>query len=398
VANEAVKINESQQAQGSRPLSVGKPERVCTRCVMDTTDSYIQFDEEGVCNHCREFEIKSQYRVLKGAKGREALEQIVEKIKLDGKGKEYDCIAGVSGGVDSTYVAYLAKELGLRPLAVHFDNGWNSELAVSNIETVLNKLGIDLYTYVVDWEEFRDLQLSFLKASTPDSEIPTDHAIYAVLMREARRHNISYILNGMNYNSEGIVVHSWAYGHSDCRYIKDVQRRFGSVKLKSYPYYSLWDLFYTMIVRRVKFVSILNYIDFDKTKAVEFLGKELGWRSYSGKHHESIYTRFFQSYILPRKFNIDKRKAHLSNLLQSGSEGLTREKALEELKNPPCDPELMEQDRQYLIKKFNLTAAEFDQIMALPVKSYRDYNTNYSKIVLLKRLQHYLRNIGVFYK
>lgn len=371
--------------------------QICSRCVMDTTDPSIEFFD-GVCNHCRFFDDSFSVRVATGDDGKQKLDQIVHQIKKSGKGKEYDCIAGVSGGVDSTYVVYLAKQMGLRPLAIHFDNGWNSELAVSNIETVLSKLDVDLFTYVVDWEEFKDLQMSFLKASTPDSEIPTDHAIYALLIKTAIKHRVKYILNGMNFSSESIVVPEWAYGHSDWIYIKNVHKQFGSIKLKTYPRYSLLFLFYALLIKRIKFVSILNYIDYDKESAVKLLSDELGWRPYGGKHHESIYTRFFQSYILPRKFNIDKRKAHLSNLIHSSSGGMIRRKALEILSEPPCDLALMEQDRGFVIKKFGLTEQEFDDIMSLPKKTFYDYKTNYKYVRLAKRVQNYLRSIGFFHK
>ncbi|MDZ4787079.1 MAG: N-acetyl sugar amidotransferase [bacterium] len=371
--------------------------KVCTRCVMDTTDPNITF-EDGVCHHCRDFERNKNSRIVLGAEGEARLQSIVQKIKEDGKGSEYDCILGISGGVDSAYVAYKAKQLGLRPLAVHFDNGWNSELAVSNIEATLNKLGIDLFTYVVDWNEFKNLQLSILKASTPDAEIPTDHAIYALLIQTAIKHGVKYILNGMNYSSEGIVIPAWAYGHSDWRYIKDVQKKFGSVKLKTYPHYSLLYLFYAMIVRRVKFVSILNYIEYDKEKAIEELKSELNWRPYGGKHHESVYTRFFQSYILPRKFNIDKRKAHLSNLIHSQSGDMTRERALQELKKDPCDAGLLSQDLSFVVKKMDLTEVQFEEMMQAPLKCFRDYKTNYNLVRKLKKLQHFMRKVGIFYK
>lgn len=369
----------------------------CSRCVMDTTDSDIQF-VDGICNHCREFEEKKSIRIASGKEAEEALQKIVSSIKAAGNGKEYDCIVGVSGGVDSTYVVYLAKKLGLRPLAVHFDNGWNTELAVSNIEKVLKLLGVDLHTYVVDWDEFKDLQKSFLKASTPDIEIPTDHAIYALLFKMANKIGVRYVLNGMNFSSEGIAVPSWAYGHSDWKYIKSIHKKFGAIPLKTYPHYGVPTLFYSLVVKRLKFVSLLNYIKYDKAEAVALLKRELGWRPYSGKHHESIYTRFLQSYILPKKFRIDKRKAHLSNLIHSGSGGMTREKALQELAEPPCEPTLMQSDKEFVIKKLGLSELEFEQIMRTPPKTFRDYPNGSAYIRILKRLQHWLRSVGLQYR
>ena len=365
---------------------------------MDTSDPDIAFDERGICNHCREYEQRLHSRTHRGAEGAAVLARYVEKIKAEGKGREYDCIAGVSGGVDSTFVVYQARQLGLRVLAVHFDNGWNSELAVSNIEKVLSKLNVDLFTYVVDWEEFRDLQLAFLRASTPDSEIPTDHAIYAVLIKTALKHNIRYVLNGMNFATESIVVPSWAYGHSDWRYIKSVHAQFGTSPLRTYPYFTLSYLAYALFVRRLKFISILNYLDYSKEEAVRVLEGELGWRPYGGKHHESIYTRFFQSYILPRKFNIDKRRAHLSNLLHSGSPIVTRDAALAELTQDPCDAKLLEQDREFVIKKLGLNENSFDEIMKLPLRTFRDYRTNFALVQRLKRAQLKLRKAGLMPK
>ena len=211
---------------------------ICKNCIMDTSDVEIIFDNQGVCNHCHRYYEELPKRVFTGEVAEKKLADIVKRIQLKGEGRAYDCIIGVSGGVDSTYVAYLTKKLGIRALAVHFDNGWNSELAVSNIEKVLKKLDIDLYTYVIDWEEFKDLQLSFLKASTPDGEIPTDHAINALLFREASNRGIKYIINGMNFATESMAVKMWAYGHSDWKYIKAVQRKFGSKSLRKYPYYT----------------------------------------------------------------------------------------------------------------------------------------------------------------
>ncbi|MEX2375969.1 MAG: N-acetyl sugar amidotransferase, partial [Dehalococcoidia bacterium] len=296
-----------------------RPYQICVRCVMDTTDPDIEFDAEGVCNHCRWYDANLERRIILDPLERErALNDYVARIKADGRGKQYDCIIGVSGGVDSTYVAYLTKKLGLRPLAVHLDNGWNSGLAVKNIERVLRKLDIDLFTEVLDWEEFRELQRSFLYASTPDGEVPTDHAIYAVLMREAKRNGLRYIVNGRNFQTEGSRVVKWAYGHTDWRYIRGVHRRFGSVRLRTYPHYTLPQLAWATFARRLRFLSILNYIDYQKEEAMSVLQNDLGWVYYGGKHYESIYTRFYQAYVLPEKFNIDKRRMHESDLIRSG--------------------------------------------------------------------------------
>lgn len=368
----------------------GRPYQACNRCIMDTVaDRSIGFDAHGLCHHCRRYDELVSARRLRGEQGRAALAELVARIKAAGRGREYDCIIGVSGGVDSTYVAWLVKEHGLRPLAVHFDNGWNSELATRNIEHVLRKIGIDLHTCVVDWEEFRDLQLAFLKASTPDGEIPTDHAIGALLWKEAARRGIRYIISGMNFATESISVPDWSYGHSDWRYIKDVHRRFGSVKLRTYPHFSLGYLFYANIVRRIRIVSILNYVDYDKEQAMQLLRDRLGWRDYGGKHHESIYTRFYQGYVLPRKFGVDKRYGHLSDLINAGQVG--RAEALAQLRQPPYPEQLQQQDLAYVCKKLRLAPAKFEELMRTPARTFRDYRNQYGLVQLLRNTVNLLR-------
>lgn len=370
--------------------------KICTRCIMDTTDPEIFFDSDGICNHCKRYDVELPKRVFTGTDAEIKLKTLVEKIKNGGSGNEYDCIIGVSGGVDSTYVAYLTKQLGLKPLAVHFDNGWNSELAVSNIEKVLKELNIDLYTYVIDWEEFKDLQLSFLKASTPDGEVPTDHAINALLFREAAKHNIKYIINGMNFATESMAVRMWAYGHSDWKYIKSVHKIFGKTSLKKYPRYTFFNLFYWTFIRRIKVVSILNYVKYDKDEVMKLIQEKLGWVYYGGKHYESVYTRFYQGYILPNKFNIDKRIGHLSDLIRSGQ--MTREKALEELTINPYSSEMQQIDREYVIKKFELSASDFQEIMNSKLKTFLDYPNNATNVGKLKKIVNYLRLKGIYSK
>jgi len=362
---------------------------------MDTiADSNITFDEAGVCHHCLRYDDMFSTRVVRGKEGEAILGSLVEKIKVAGKGKEYDCIIGVSGGVDSTYVAYLVKKIGLRPLAVHLDNGWNSELAVKNIERVLNNLGIDLFTYVIDWEEFRDLQVAFLKASTPDGEIPSDHAIFAVLWREAASRGIKYIISGMNFTTESICVPDWAYGHSDWRYIKDVHNKFGTRKLRTYPHFSLSYLLYINLLHRIRTVSILNYIDYNKNEVMRVLTNELGWQYYGGKHHESVYTRFYQGYVLPKKFNIDKRYGHLSDLINAGQ--ITREAAVSEMQLPPYPEQQQAEDLEYVSKKLGLKDGAFDEIMALPCNNFREYRNSFEFVNWLKSISNHLRGAGLY--
>ncbi len=345
-----------------------KEYQICRRCVMDTTDPNIVFDEQGICNHCHEYDESIRNVVFNGAEAKKILESLVTKIKEKGKRKEYDCIIGVSGGVDSTYVACKIKELGLRPLAIHLDNGWDSELAVKNIERVLNLLDIDLQTHVIDWGEFKDLQLAFLKSSTPDSEIPSDHAIFALMIKSAKKYKLP-VITGMNIRTESHLPSSWSQGHIDWRYIKNIHKRFGTVPLKTFPHLSIWT--FSRYFRSGNWIHILNYMDYRKGEAKQFLIDSMGWKDYGWKHHESIYTRFFQGYILPQKFGYDKRKAHLSSMICSGE--VTREVALEELKKEPYPIEMQNSDREYLIKKFNITPKEFEKIMMLSPKTYFDY-------------------------
>jgi N-acetyl sugar amidotransferase len=362
---------------------------------MDTTaDPDIIFDENGASNYVSYYQNLLSQRVPVPEIANQKLEKIIKEIKLAGAGKEYDCIIGVSGGVDSTYVAYLVKEMGLKPLAVHFDNGWNSELAVSNIEKVLKLLDIDLYTYVVDWEEYKDLQLSFLKASTPDGEIPTDHAIYALLYQMANKYGIKYIIKGQNIKTEGILAPSWAKGHLDWKYIKSVQKKFGTKKLKTFPHLSIFKLFYFLWVKQIKSVAILDYANYSKQTAMDVLEKKLGWIYYGGKHYESVYTRFFQGYILPKKFHIDKRRGHLSTLICSGE--ITREEAIEEIKKDPYpSEELKNQDIEFAAKKLGINKHEFEAIMNSPIRSIDDFSNNTKIIRFLRSIYDSIRKKSI---
>ena len=342
-------------------------ERICARCVMDTTDPDIVFDENGICNHCRQ----AEQMLVEIEKHKCEKDAIIQKIKACGKGKSYDCLIGISGGVDSSYIAYLVKELGLRPLAVHFDNGWNSELAVANIHNLLEQLDIPLYTYVLDWNEFRDLQMAFLRASTPDCEVPTDHMIFATLTAAAVKFHIKNIINGQNTTSESILPKRWSYGHADWRYIKDIHRRFGSRRLKSFLHYSFLDDVYFTKVKKLQIINILDYIDYDKENAKKMLMDRFGWKDYGGKHFESFYTRFYQSYILNKKFGIDKRKMHLSSLIVAGQ--ITRTEALRQLEEAPYDEQTIGRDIEYFKEKMELSDGEYEEIMNAPVKSYLEY-------------------------
>ncbi|MBN1304044.1 MAG: N-acetyl sugar amidotransferase [Anaerolineales bacterium] len=338
---------------------------------MDTTDPEIVFDSQGVCNHCHAYRQRARMELLEPEERQASLQRLVECIKEDGRGKKYDCILGISGGADSSYAAYVTRSLGLHPLAVHFDNGWNSELAVDNIKTLLSKLEIDLFTYVVDWNEFCDLQKSFLMASVPNAEIPTDHGINAVLWDTASKYNLRYIINGSNIETEAIMPLAWTYTAMDYYHIRAIHRRFGSKDLKTFPKLGLFKFLYYVFFRGIRFVNLLNYISYDKAQAVEVLRNEFGWRPYHQKHHESVWTRFYQGVYLVEKFGFDKRRPHYSTMINSGQ--LNREQALELLQAEIFHPELVVQDREFVLKKFEMQAEYYEGLLELPPKQHLDY-------------------------
>lgn len=345
----------------------------CSISVMDTiADPDIFFDEKGISNYYYDYNNAYNKHVRIGKEAEYELAKVVDTIKKAGKGKEYDCIMGLSGGVDSTYIALLAKQFGLRPLAVHFDNGWDSELAVKNIENIVEKLGFDLFTYVINWEEFRDLQIAYLKASVVDIEAITDHAIFATLYKIAGQKEIKYILSGTNVQTENTLPKSWIHSKSDHINIKSIHRAFGTIKLKTFPFMDAKVKRYYQQVKGVTSISLLNYISYNKQSVKNIIQQELNWKDYGGKHYESIWTRFYQGYILPEKFKIDKRKAHLSDLIFSRQ--ITKEQALEELIKPIYDAEQLNTDYEFVLKKLGLSQADFDNIMQTPSRSHYDFD------------------------
>lgn len=350
----------------------------CSRCVLDTKDDpNLTIDELGICNYCHLYDQQHKSRVFSGEEAAQKLKAQIERIKQDGKNNAYDCIIGVSGGVDSTYVAYLAKKYELRPLLVHFDNGWNSELAVQNIENITKKLGFELYTYVINWEEFKDLQLSFLKASVIDIEIVTDHAIFAALYHLARKFNIKHTISGMNVVTEGIMPSHWVHKKNDWLNIQAIHKKYGKIPLKTFPKTSYVTGMLNILFYKVESFDILNYVPYHKEDVKTLITNELGWRDYGGKHFESIFTRFYQAYILPKKFGVDKRKAHLSTLICSGQ--LTRKEALLELEKPLYDAAQLKIDKEFVLKKFEISEQEFDHILSLPVQNHLDFDSYITK-------------------
>ncbi|MFN1835368.1 N-acetyl sugar amidotransferase [Balneola sp. MJW-20] len=343
----------------------GRPYKQCTISVMDTiADPDITFDEKGVSNYYKEFKKAKEQNVFNGEKGKQKLVDLVNQIKSKGKNKKYDCITGVSGGVDSTYVALKAKELGLRPLIVHFDNGWNSETANKNIENIIKNTGFDLYTLVVDWNEFRDLQRAYFKANVVDIEALTDHAIICTLYKLAIEHNIEFILSGANVVTEQILPRHWIWGKTDGKNIQAIHQEYGEVKLKTFPTYSAFKFELFKKRKGLRSVRILDYMEYNKKQAKSEIQEKLGWKDYGGKHFESVFTRFYQGYILPVKFGIDKRKAHLSTLIFDGQ--LTKEYALEQLQLPIYDPDLMREDYEFVRKKLGFSEEEFMNYFKAP--------------------------------
>jgi len=352
--------------------------KICSRCLFDKTVQDIWFDDKGECKYCKIHDEMEKSHPL-GEKMDAELKILVDKIKKTGKNKRYDCIAGISGGRDSTYTLYKAVQLGLRPLAVHFDNGWNSDISVQNIKKACEKLNIELFTIVADWEEFKDLQISFLKSSTPDADIPTDYAIYSVLYHVAHKEGIKYLLNGHSFRTEGTSPISWTY--MDPRYVKTVHRKFGTIKkFKSFPHMTFFKLQKYIWLKGIREVRLMEFIDYQKKKVDKTLAEELDWQYYGGHHHENVYTKFFQSYYLPKKFNIDKRKTELSALVRSGQ--ISREEGLKEISEHPYEYD--ERVVEYTINKLGLSKEEFDNIMSSPIKSHDDYKTWLPYIRLLR--------------
>jgi len=349
---------------------------------MDTSDPDIKFFENGTCNHCRSAKIRfKQINSIDQNTKDTKLKEIVTQIKLAGKNKKYDCLIGISGGVDSSYLAWITKELGLRPLAVHIDNGWNTELAVKNIENIVNKLSIDLKTIVINWEEFKALQKAFLKASVVDIEMLSDNAIIVGLMKIAKREKIKYFLSGTNISAESIMPSTWYYF---CKYdslnIKSIYKTFGEKNpLKSYPIFNLFEYITHRFFNPIVEIPLLNYIEYVKKDAMKVLEEKLNWVDYGGKHYESKITQFYQAYILPKKFNVDKRKAHLSSLICSGQ--ITRDHALAVLKEPLYSSKNLEMDKEYFLKKLELGESEFEKILSEKPRSHWNYSS-YEKIIM----------------
>lgn len=337
----------------------------------------IVFDEKGQCNHCTTaMQNQTTRTTYIPGKSEELLNNVVSNMKSKGKNSKYDCLVGISGGVDSCYVAYLCKTLGLRPLLLHMDNGWDSEISVQNIKNVAKKLDVDYFSYVLDWQEFREIQLAFLKSSSVDLEYPTDIAIFASINEIAKKHNIKYLISGGNGTSEGILPLTWGYHvKRDMKYYKAIVKQFSKVPLKKVPTESILGEIYNKFVKNIRTVYILSYVNYNKEEAKKLLQDQLGWQDYGGKHHESKITAFWQSYVMPTKFNMDYRRATYSSQICSGQ--ITRTDAILKMESAlPYKPENVERDKQYVAKKYEITNEELDKYLSAPPKTYKDFSNN----------------------
>ena len=362
----------------------------CSNCVMDTSDKLISFDQNNECDHCQNFKknIKNKFNFTDSSK---KLKKIIEKIKSQ-KNQSYDCLIGISGGVDSCYLAhYVKNDLKLNPLVVHVDTGWNSIKSTNNIEKIIDELKLDLETVVIPWHEMRDLQLSFFKAQHPNLDIPQDHAIFASLYKYAIKNNIKYILTGGNFSTECIREPlEWAYHASDVRHIRDIHKRYGSLKLNKFP---LCDIFtykiYYRFFKGLKVVQPLNFIEYNKELCMDKLQNLYGWMKYEHKHYESRFTKFYEGYWLLKKFGYDKRKAHLSSLILTGQ--ISRDDALSELKNKPYSNEEKIEDFNYISKKLGISETELQNLFNSKNKSFRDYKSNYKLIQFFVNISRILK-------
>lgn len=348
--------------------------QICTNCVMDTSDSAITFDAEGVCDHCRTFQQDIRPNWHTDERGQRELQRLVSEIRAEGRDRDYDCIIGMSGGIDSSYLTYFAKaELGLHPLVFHVDAGWNSQEAVNNIERLIDGLDLDLYTEVIDWEEMRDLQLAFFKAGVPHIDTPQDHAFFATMYEFAERHDVKYILTGANLSTECIRNPiEWMYYQSDSTQIRDIHARFGTIPLERFPLTNiLRHKVYLPYVKGIRVVRPLNSLPYLKEQAMRLLESKFGWQRYPQKHFESRFTRFYEGYWLPEKFGYDTRKVQFSSLILTDQ--MSREEALDELRQPALSVEEARHEFEYVANKLRISKDELREYFTGPNRSFRDY-------------------------
>ena len=366
--------------------------QICSKCVMDTTDPKISFNEEGVCSHCVEFEEVTKKRWYPNDEGKKILEDRFSAVKEEGKAKDYDCILGLSGGCDSSYLALKIHEMGLRPLVVHIDGGWNSELAVKNIESIVSYCNWHLHTIVINWSEMRDLQLAYFKAAVSNQDVPQDHAFFAALYRFAVKNNIRYVLSGGNIATEAILPKSWGYNAMDSVNLKAIHKKFGKVKLKDYPLVSFFDYyFYFPFIRKMKVIRPLNFMPYNKELALKELKEKVGYKEYDKKHGESVFTKFFQNYYQPVKFGFDKRRPHFSSLIVSGQ--MTREEAIKELEKTSFDQTEIQFDKEYIAKKLGVSIEEFEKILQAPINDHLAFKNTEGIYLKMKKIQGFITSL-----
>lgn len=360
---------------------------------MDTSDPMITFDDAGVCSHCLHFDNVTRHQWFPGPEGAPRLATLLENVRRTGRGREYDCVLGLSGGVDSSILALRAMDWDLRVLAVHVDAGWNTELAVANIQSIVEHCGFDLHTIVLDWQEVRDLQVAFLKSGLSNQDVPQDHAFFAGLYKEAARRRIRTVLSGGNIATESVFPSSWHNSNMDARTLLDVHRRYGSVPLKTYPTIGFLDYYLVNpYIRRVKVVRPLNYLPYDRESAIRELEERVGFKDYGRKHGESQFTRFFQNHYLPERYHLDKRRPHLSSLILSGQ--TTRDEALDELAKPLYDEAELAADKEYFAKKLRLSPAEFEELLTAPKHEHTEFKNQDRAYAMLKGVQRLVERLS----
>lgn len=353
--------------------------KICVRCVMDTTDSEIKFDSSGICDHCLTYDNKIAPYWNPSSESEKALEKIINKLKVSNKNKDFDCIMGMSGGIDSSYLLHMmVTRFNLRPLVFHVDAGWNTQIAVNNIEKIVDGLDLDLYTEVINWEEMKDLQRAFFRSGVSHIDTPQDHAFFATMYKFANKHNIKHILTGGNFSTECVRNPlEWMWYQSDSIQIKDIHSRFGEIKLKSFPLTNiLWHKIYLPIFKNIRLIRPLDYISYDKEKATIELEEKYGFQRYPQKHFESRFTKFYESYWLYERFGYDVRKVQYSSLILTGQ--MTREEALEKLKSKPYTEEYLKKELEFISNKLDITQNELKEFFNLPLKSHKDYKSQES--------------------
>lgn len=366
--------------------------QICKRCVMDTSDPEIVFDNDGICSHCHTFDSVTKKNWFPNDEGRRKLEKKFDKIKKQGKHKEYDCIVGLSGGIDSSYLALIINDYGLRPLVVHVDAGWNSELAVCNIEKIVNYCDFDLFTHVVDWEEMRDLQLAYLKSGVSNQDVPQDHAFFAALYNFAVKHKIHYVMHGGNIATESIFLKSWLHSAMDESNLIAIHKTYGEKELEQFQTIGFFKYYvYYPYIKRMKILKPLNYLPYNKEIALNKLKETIGYKEYGRKHGESLFTRFYQNHYLPVRFGFDKRRLHLSSLILSGQ--ITRKQAMEKLEEPLYDPNELVRDKEYISKKLGITVLELENYIDAPKRDYSEFKNWDMKYESLKSIQLFLTKI-----